>query len=69
MKQTILYIYILPVEGKDEIDYMMPDGQEVSDRVRQLASGLRREITRLITFSNEDLQVYWFLVFSVVLIV
>ncbi|XP_060583483.1 DNA fragmentation factor subunit alpha-like [Ruditapes philippinarum] len=44
------------VEGKDEIDYMMPDGNVVSDRIKQLASGLRREITRLITFSNEDLQ-------------
>lgn len=44
------------VEGRDEPDFMMPSGEEVSDRVRQLASGLKREITRLITFSNEDLQ-------------
>lgn len=43
-------------EGQDEVDYMMSDGQVVSDRVKQLASGLKREITRLITFSNEDLQ-------------
>ncbi|XP_052821245.1 DNA fragmentation factor subunit alpha-like isoform X2 [Mya arenaria] len=44
------------VEGKDEPDYMMPSGKQVSDRVCQLAGGLKREITRLITFSNEDLQ-------------
>lgn len=43
-------------EGRDEPDYMMSDGHVVSDRVKQLASGLKREITRLITFSNEDLQ-------------
>ncbi|KAL4221018.1 hypothetical protein ACF0H5_019281 [Mactra antiquata] len=43
-------------EGRDEPDYMMPGGRHVTDRVKELAAGLKREITRLITFSNEDLQ-------------
>jgi len=36
---------------------MMPDSSKVSDRVQQLTAGLQREITKLITFSNDDLEV------------
>lgn len=41
--------------GKDEPDAMIGDGQQISDRVKQLARGLHHDIARIITFSNEDL--------------
>lgn len=41
-------------DGMDEPDNMT-DSLLVSDRLRQLVTGLKREITRLITFSNDDL--------------
>ena len=36
---------------------MIGDGQQISDRVKQLARGLHHDIARIITFSNEDLHV------------
>ncbi|KAL3861827.1 hypothetical protein ACJMK2_007842 [Sinanodonta woodiana] len=42
--------------GTDEPDFMTSDGRQVSDRVRMLTTGLNKDMSRLITFSNEDLQ-------------
>ena len=53
----VCVFYVLVERGKDEPDAMLGDGQQVSERVKQLARGLQRDIARIITFSNEDLQV------------
>jgi hypothetical protein len=43
--------------GEDEVDNI--DGRtELSDRMKQLIAGLHKNITRIITLSNDDLQVY-----------
>ncbi|XP_064599201.1 DNA fragmentation factor subunit alpha-like [Liolophura sinensis] len=39
----------------DEPDYLSPDSAQ-RDRLRHQVEGLRRDITRIITFSNDDLQ-------------
>lgn len=43
--------------GHDEPDFMVAgEGAEISNRTRELVSSLQRDITRLIAFSNDDLQ-------------
>lgn len=43
--------------GQDEPDFMSTgDGQQISERTREMIAGLQRDITRLIAFSNDDLQ-------------
>ncbi|OWF41252.1 DNA fragmentation factor subunit alpha-like [Mizuhopecten yessoensis] len=43
--------------GQDEPDFMTSnEGQEISERTVELITGLQRDITRLIAFSNNDLQ-------------
>ncbi|XP_060066685.1 DNA fragmentation factor subunit alpha-like [Ylistrum balloti] len=43
--------------GLDEPDFMIGgEGQQISERTIELITGLQKDITRLIAFSNEDLQ-------------
>jgi len=44
------------VTGHDEPDFMCGN-QEISERTKDLITGLQRDIGRLIAFSNDDLQV------------
>ncbi|XP_062618704.1 DNA fragmentation factor subunit alpha-like [Saccostrea cucullata] len=42
--------------GGDEVDNLEA-GSEISDRMKQLIAGLHKNITRIITLSNDDLQI------------
>ena len=55
-----LYFSILGIHGGtgglDEPDFI-GEGTEISDRTKETIAGLQKNITRIITLSNEDLQV------------
>jgi hypothetical protein len=46
--------------GLDEPD-CIGEGTEISDRTKETIAGLQKNITRIITLSNEDLQVLFFM--------
>ena len=54
------YIRVLGIHGGggglDEPD-CIGEGAEISDRTKETIAGLQKNITRIITLSNEDLQV------------
>lgn len=43
--------------GHDEPDFMIVNPEQVPEKTQQLISGLQKDISRIITFSNDDLQV------------
>lgn len=53
---TCFLVCVVEEVSTDEPDYLSPDSAQ-RDRLRHQVEGLRRDITRIITFSNDDLQV------------